>query len=256
VVVKKAKAPPAPVIETVAPKTLDEAIAAVMARVPYVKKTGRVKVGAGYTYAGDVDLIRALRPAMLECGVLMVPRRVTLLFHEQYPSQGGQVWNRVCIKVRYRVSHVASGEKDFIEVGGEGADMGDKAMNKAMTGAHKYALRQLFNIETGDADPDETPSSEQARSTQAQGGFTKPVPAANGTPEKKEEQQQKERPPLSVEASYELAKQAISQAVTDQQLDSYTEAFRRRQYSSQQILELERQVDERRKSLTKEKAKN
>ena len=39
---------------------------------------------------------------------------------------------------------------------GEGSDTGDKASNKALTGAYKYALRQTFCIETGD-DPASTP---------------------------------------------------------------------------------------------------
>jgi hypothetical protein len=49
-----------------------------------------------------------------------------------------------------RFTHAASGT--FIEVmsSGEGSDTRDKASNKALTGAYKYAIRRTFCIETGD----------------------------------------------------------------------------------------------------------
>ena len=61
----------------------------------------------------------------------------------------------------------------MVKVLGDGADTGDKASYKAMTGAMKYALRQTFVIETGD-DPDDTPSDVQERAPK-----DKPAPKAN-----------------------------------------------------------------------------
>ena len=61
---------------------------------------------------------------------------------------------RICrIISTYRLSHI-SGQYEDIQVLGEGSDSLDKAANKAMTVAYKYALRQAFLIETGDDDPD------------------------------------------------------------------------------------------------------
>jgi hypothetical protein len=52
-----------------------------------------------------------------------------------------------------------------IQTLGEGSDTGDKTLNKCMTAAYKYAIRQTLMISTGD-DPDAIPSNE-TRSTKA-----------------------------------------------------------------------------------------
>jgi hypothetical protein len=67
-----------------------------------------------------------------------------------------------------------SGEELTVRVAGEGADQGDKAPYKAMTGALKYALLQSFLLATGDDPEDERadarggPSSPEPRITPEQ----------------------------------------------------------------------------------------
>ena len=58
------------------------------------------------------------------------------------------------VVMNYRFVDARSGEELTVRVAGEGADTGDKAPYKAMTGALKYALLQSFLLASGD-DPEE-----------------------------------------------------------------------------------------------------
>lgn len=131
----------------------------VMARVPYVQK--QKADGLRYTFAGEAAFIEKLHPAMVEAGLTIAPEGMVLVHHEAYKTASGAAMNRVIVQGTYRLSHV-SGQSEVIQCLGEGADSGDKAVNKAMTGAYKYALRQSFLIETGN-DPDDTPSEQLQR---------------------------------------------------------------------------------------------
>ena len=64
--------------------------------------------------------------------------------------------------MNYRFVDARSGEELTVRVPGEGADAGDKAPYKAMTGALKYALLQSFLLSTGDDPEDERANSKAA----------------------------------------------------------------------------------------------
>lgn len=131
---------------------LHSAIIAVMNEVGYVQKTGDVSFGnTKYKYAGETDLLKALRPVMLKHGLRM----------HCYDIVPVNCQGKVLCKYRFQMVH-ESGDSIEIAALGEGADSGDKAAYKAATGALKYALRQTFLIETGD-DPDNTSSEEQVQ---------------------------------------------------------------------------------------------
>lgn len=135
--------------------SLYSAILAVMREVGYVQKKGRVQGGGmNYRFAGEADLLAALRPSMVEHGLVMLPLALDIQpIHEMLPTKYGDKPSRtVRVVSTYRLAH-ESGEHIDIQVAGEGQDKGDKATAKAMTIALKYALRQSFLIETGD-DPD------------------------------------------------------------------------------------------------------
>ena len=127
------------------------AILAVYGQIGYVQKT-RVG-GLNYSFAGETALIAALRPAMIEAGIVMHVQTVANVEHFQFETAKGSVQNVTLIHATVRFTHAASGTFIDVQSIGEGADVGDKSGNKSMTGAYKYALRQTFCIETGD-DPD------------------------------------------------------------------------------------------------------
>lgn len=141
---------------------LFQAINEVMGKVGYVQKTGYMK-NQNYTYAKEGEFIAAIRPAMVEAGLVMFPSGATNVTSDIYHTTSGTAMNRVTGIFSFTLAH-ASGESVTVTAIGEGADAGDKASYKAMTGAMKYALRQAFVIETGD-DPDDTPSDDQHRAT-------------------------------------------------------------------------------------------
>ena len=124
----------------------------VMQSVGYVQKTGK-NAFHGYKYAGEADLLEKLRPAMVEAGLLLLPSVKDV----SPPDQHGNV----TVIVDYTIAH-SSGDTwpTPITAVGCGNDMsvktgkiGDKGVYKALTGANKYLLFKLFQIETGD-DPE------------------------------------------------------------------------------------------------------
>lgn len=123
----------------------------VMQAVSYVQKTGFNDFHK-YRYAGEADLLDKLRPAMLKAGLLLVP---SVASTSEVDAHGN-----VFVTVEYTLAH-KDGEvwPEKIRASGCGNDrskngsVGDKGVYKALTGANKYLLFKLFQIETGD-DPE------------------------------------------------------------------------------------------------------
>lgn len=224
-------APAAPK-KTRATHTLDEAVLAVMRAVPYILKTGKMTGAGSYTYASDADLIAKLHPAMLKHGLTMKPARVRLVYQEQYTTKAGAAQNRVGIIVRYRLSHAPSGTSEMIEAMGEGCDSGDKSASKAMTSAHKYALRQAFNIQTGD-DPDKVSSEDLERASEIKS-------------EKKAEA-----------AAFLAAARSVEQAANQRILNKLRVAYKDagRGFSDGEIAELDKLYAAREKTLKEQESK-
>lgn len=139
--------------EATAKANIFTAINAVMQEIGYVQK--QRSPGLKYTFAGEAALIGALRPVMVEQGIFGYVEDVFDVVQRDYTTVNGALMSDVSLSARVRFVHAPSGTSILVTARGEGADNGDKATNKAATGAYKYALRQTFMIETGD-DPDET----------------------------------------------------------------------------------------------------
>jgi len=135
----------------VAEKGLSYAKLQVMSDVGYCLKTK--SQGLNYTFASESELIAALRPALIEHDITVSPVDCELLESVQYETKRGGRMFVARVKTTYRFTHAPSGESEDVTVFGEGGDVGDKSLPKAMTCAYKYAIRQAFMIETGD-DPD------------------------------------------------------------------------------------------------------
>lgn len=133
------------------------AMLSVYKKVGYVQKTGNNSFQK-YRYASEADFIEALRPAMVEAGILVYPiecRDVTYQVVQVQDGQKTKVSYVTAGTYKFRFTHAESGTSIDVEVRGEGNDSLDKASYKAATGALKYALRQSFMIETGN-DPDDS----------------------------------------------------------------------------------------------------
>ncbi len=130
---------------------LTAAICAVMTSVRNVEKGGRNSFH-GYDYASEADFLRAIQPAMAANGLAMIPVVVAFTREPGPPTGKGRAQWVTSGVVTYELRHT-SGESVTVQAPASGIDGEDKGAYKAMTGALKYALRQVFLIPTGD-DPE------------------------------------------------------------------------------------------------------
>lgn len=156
------------------------AILEVMNEVGYVQK--QRAGGLNYSYAGEAALIKALRPAMLKAGIFAYVTSLEEVVRSGYMTSKGTQMNTTNVHGVVRFEHPESETHVDVHAIGEGADVGDKAGNKAATGMLKYALRQTFLIETGD-DPDQFSSVEQERATGTKDGYRPLTPEVTSWPE-------------------------------------------------------------------------
>jgi hypothetical protein len=118
----------------------------------YVQKDKRVEKGGNYTYASEAAFIDAVRPLIVKHGLVV---QMVNMEREcsDFTTKYGAVMQVTRVRVVYRIVHAPSGEWLRYMTIGCGMDTGDKADNKAMTGAYKYLWREMCITATGD-DPD------------------------------------------------------------------------------------------------------
>lgn len=107
----------------------------------------------GFKFRGIDQFVNALYPALTKHGVFMTPRvtssSIELKDVERSSGKKG-VDKHVNLLVEYDF-YAEDGSKVTVgPVAGEGLDSGDKATNKAMSAALKYALIQTFSVPTED----------------------------------------------------------------------------------------------------------
>lgn len=110
-----------------------------------------------FMYRGIDAVMNALQPAMIKNGVFVAPSIIEQRREERKTSKGNNlIYSIVTVKYTF---YSRDGSSIDVIVIGEGMDSGDKATNKAMSAAFKYACFQLFCIPTEEMkDPDaETP---------------------------------------------------------------------------------------------------
>lgn len=130
-----------------------EAVSNVMADIGAVGKSG-VNKTQGFKYRGIDAVMNALNPALVKHKVFCVPEILDQQREERTSKNGSVLIYSIC-RIRYKFFTT---DGSFVEavVIGEGMDSGDKATNKAMAIAFKYACFQIFCIATEEmSDPDE-----------------------------------------------------------------------------------------------------
>lgn len=110
--------------------------------------------GSGYKFRGIDDVYNAISPLLAEYGLCILPRMISRQCDEKM-SQAGKPLFYVTVEAEFDVVAASDGSKHTIRTFGEAMDSGDKATNKAMSAAYKYAAFQMFAIPTeGDNDAD------------------------------------------------------------------------------------------------------
>lgn len=110
----------------------------------------------GYPFRGIDDVYLAVAPLLAKYRLCMLPRVVERVSSER-PTQKGTLLFHVALEVEYDIISAEDGSRHTIKIPGEAMDSGDKAGNKALSAAYKYACIQAFCIPTeGDNDADAT----------------------------------------------------------------------------------------------------
>ena len=127
-----------------------ESITAIMQEIPAIGKEKKNQQ-QGFKYRGIDDVMNALQPILSKHKVIDQARE------DRVTNKGGTILYSM-LKIRYTF-YAEDGTSVSAVVIGEGMDSGDKASNKAMAIAMKYAFFQVFCIPTEEMkDPDaETP---------------------------------------------------------------------------------------------------
>ncbi|MCX4327830.1 MAG: ERF family protein [Lachnospiraceae bacterium] len=116
----------------------------------------------GFMYRGIDDVMNAINPALVKHNVFIVPEILEQSREERQTARGGNLIYSIC-KIKFRFCADDGSSIEAVTIG-EGMDSGDKATNKAMAVAFKYACFQVFCIPTEEMkDPDaETPPNSKA----------------------------------------------------------------------------------------------
>ena len=110
----------------------------------------------GYGFRGIDDVYNALAPIISRHGLVILPRVISREVSERMGKTGSSLFY-VVVEVEFDFVSSHDGTKHTVKTFGEAMDSGDKATNKAMSAAYKYAAFQAFCIPTeGDNDADAT----------------------------------------------------------------------------------------------------
>jgi len=105
-----------------------------------------------YTFRGIDDVYNALAPLLAKNGLCILPRILSRECVERQTAKGGNLFY-VTVEAEFDFVSAEDGSKHTVKTFGEAMDSADKATNKAMSAAYKYAAFQAFAIPTeGDND--------------------------------------------------------------------------------------------------------
>lgn len=116
-----------------------------------IVKDKRNSQGAGYNFRGIDDVYNAIAPLLAKHGLCILPRVLARECVERQSKSGGALFY-VTVEAEFDFVSSEDGTKHTVKTFGEAMDSGDKATNKAMSAAYKYACFQAFSIPTESRD--------------------------------------------------------------------------------------------------------
>ena len=119
--------------------------------VQYIQKRGHNKFH-NYKYATEADVNEKVRDELAKRNIIMMPGVV----HKELrntTTKSGNTEYIYRVDMEFNFMDAETGESLVVPMSGEGQDVGDKAIFKAISGCQKYALMKAFMIPTGD-DPE------------------------------------------------------------------------------------------------------
>lgn len=128
------------------------AISAAMADISAIGKD-KYNQQQGFRFRGIDDVMNALKPILTKNKIFTVPQVLEQTREIKVTAKGGELRYSL-LKIAFRFYTTDGSFVEAVTLG-EGMDSGDKASNKAMAIAYKYALFQVFCIPTEEMiDPD------------------------------------------------------------------------------------------------------
>lgn len=137
----------------------------------------------GFNFRGIDQVYNALAPALVRHGLLILPRITERSVTERVTQKGGVLFY-VVVKAEFDFVSTEDGSIHTVVTYGEAMDSGDKATNKAMSIAYKYAAFQAFCIPTEETAIDADAEVHQVRPADADqllSEFTQYASAENDT---------------------------------------------------------------------------
>lgn len=129
-----------------------QSITKILEEVPAIGKNKK-NTTQNFMFRGIDDVMNTFQPLLAKHKVFIVPQVLEQTREERQTSKGGTLLYSIC-KIKY-IFYAEDGSSIEAIVIGEGMDSGDKASNKAMAIAMKYAMFQVFCIPTEEMkDPD------------------------------------------------------------------------------------------------------
>ena len=128
------------------------AIIAVMKKIGPIGKDSENKEQR-YKFRSIDDIYDRLQPVMASEGMFTAPN-LKNLDHETVTTSNNKTAHHFIAEVEFTF-YAEDGSSIAVTTIGEAIDWSDKAGNKAMSAAHKYALVQVFMLPYKEMDPDE-----------------------------------------------------------------------------------------------------
>ena len=158
-------------------KKIYEAIPAIMDEIGHIGKEKRNQQ-QGFMFRGIDQVMNTMKPLLAKHGVFVVPE-VTDRQREERTTKSGSNLIYSILTVRYHFC-ASDGSEVVATTVGEGMDSADKASNKAMAIAFKYACFQVFCIPTEEIAKDDPDNYSQEESVRADlKNILEAVPLAN-----------------------------------------------------------------------------
>ena len=134
----------------------------------------RRNAAQGYNFRGIDEVYAALSPLLAAHGLVIVPRVLSRECLEGQTRKGDPLF-RVTVHAEFDFISADDGSKHTASTFGEAMDSADKATNKAMSAAYKYAAFMTFAIPTeGDNDADAHTPEVGGREGQSEGRAVNP----------------------------------------------------------------------------------
>ena len=158
-------------------KKIYEAIPAIMDEIGHIGKEKRNQQ-QGFMFRGIDQVMNTMKPLLAKHSVFVVPE-VTDRQREERTTKSGSNLIYSILTVRYHFC-ASDGSEVTATTIGEGMDSADKASNKAMAIAFKYACFQVFCIPTEEIAKDDPDNYSQEESVRADlKNILEAVPQAN-----------------------------------------------------------------------------